>query len=59
MILVRPHQWIGIYNEALKRIINYSSFEASDSLNENIFSLSQIYVDEYINLAIDLVLKIL
>ena len=40
------------HNEALKEIIRDSSFEASDSLNENIFSLSRIYGDEYINLAI-------
>ena len=40
------------HNEALKEIINASSFEASDSLNENIFSLSRIYGDEYINLAL-------
>ena len=40
------------HNEALKEIIRDSSFEASDSLNENIFSLSRIYGDEYINLAL-------
>lgn len=40
------------HNEALKEIINASSFEASDSLNENIFSLSRIYGDEYIHLAL-------
>lgn len=40
------------HNEALKEIINDFSFEASDSLNENIFSLSRIYGDEYINLAL-------
>ena len=40
------------HKEALKEIINDFSFEASDSLNENIFSLSRIYGDEYINLAL-------
>lgn len=40
------------HNEALKEIINASSFEASDSLNENIFSLSRIYGDKYIHLAL-------
>lgn len=40
------------HKEALKEIIRDSSFEASDSLNENIFSLSRIYGDEYINLAL-------
>lgn len=40
------------HNEALKEIIRDFSFEASDSLNENIFSLSRIYGDEYINLAL-------
>ena len=40
------------HNEALKEIIRDSSFEASDSINENIFSLSRIYGDEYINLAL-------
>ena len=40
------------HNEALKEIINASSFEASDSLNENIFSLSRIYGEEYINLVL-------
>ena len=37
---------------ALKEIIRDFSFEASDSFNENIFSLSRIYGDEYINLAL-------
>ena len=36
------------HNEALKEIIRDYSFEDSDSLNENIFSLSRIYGDEYI-----------
>ncbi|MHC3416918.1 hypothetical protein [Aerococcus urinae] len=40
------------HNEALKEIIRDYSFEDSDSLNENIFSLSRIYGDEYINLAL-------
>ena len=40
------------HNEALKEIIRDSSFEASDSLNENIFSLSRIYGDGYISLAL-------
>ncbi|OCN04939.1 DNA helicase [Erysipelotrichaceae bacterium MTC7] len=40
------------HKEALKEIIRDFSFEASDSLNENIFSLSRIYGDEYINLAL-------
>ena len=40
------------HNEALKEIINASSFEASDSLNENIFSLSRIYGDKNIHLAL-------
>lgn len=40
------------HNEALKEIIRDSSFEASDSLNENIFSLSQFMEDDYINLAL-------
>ncbi|MBU5669274.1 DEAD/DEAH box helicase family protein [Peptoniphilus sp. MSJ-1] len=38
------------HKEALDELITDNSFETSDSLNENIFSLSRIYGDEYINL---------